>query len=760
LKFKAMLLLGLVILTVSTTLSWYFLRQTEGVLTAELQRRTLALTKNLAYNSRYGILTEDEIILRRLIDGIIQEDNVIYVMIADPEGRVLAEQFKEDLPGATAESPKLAREQTSAFTSQITEPCIHYQPIGEQNIYPAHGIYHAAAPVTAETNSSDLERELASALSLFGEETPESRGEEEHYGSAQIILSLGEMEANINQALATGVGLTLGIILIGLLVSFLIVQRVLDPIQGMVEATSRIASGELTHRVQEVSTNDEIGVLARAFNRMAASLSDMTEAQRQLTSNLEVKVTERTAELLSAKEAAEVANQAKSMFLANMSHEVRTPMNAIIGYAQILEMDHDLNEKQQAAIETIRSSGQHLLGLINDVLDISKIEAGREQLNISTFSLKNMLQNLDGMFSMRCGQKKLEWKTSFSMGEPVIVGDEGKLRQILINLLGNAVKFTTEGNVQLNVESRQGNHVYFEVADSGPGIPEDRQASIFDPFQQEEEGIRAGGTGLGLAISQRHVEMMGGKLELTSTPGSGSRFFFAIELSPGEAVGEDTGESNWTNVSHMEAGHSVKALIVDDIEANRDVLYRILERVGVDLTMAKNGQEALDQIASDMPDIVLMDIRMPVMDGPTALVKILETYGEDAPIVVAVTASVFEHQRQGFLNAGFDGFLDKPLRAEQIYQFLDERLGVKYVYEQGTDLPTVMTQTDWANTTISPELHSNLLEAAEASAITELRDLLDRVADESPELAEHLATLTSEFDIPGIQALVSEIETT
>ena len=412
LKLKATLFLGLVILAVSTTLSWYFLRQTEGVLTAELQRRTLALTKNLAYNSRYGILTEDEVILRRLIDGILREDNVIYVMIADPDGRVLAEQFKQGLPGASAESAELASEMASGYAPGVREPSIRYLPVGDQNIYPKHGLYHAAAPVTQETESGAQERELESALSLFGQTPAEDVADdgtdgEGAYGSAQILLSLQEMEHNISQALITGVGLTLAIILVGVLVSFLFVRNALEPVRSMVNATIRIASGELSHRVRDVSTNEEIGVLSRAFNLMAASLDDITEAQRQMTANLEIKVTERTAELLKAKEAAEVANQAKSMFLANMSHEVRTPMNAIIGYAQILEMDQEFNEKQQGAVETIRTSGQHLLGLINDVLDISKIEAGREQLNIGDFNIQNMLQNIDGMFSLRCTQKDL-----------------------------------------------------------------------------------------------------------------------------------------------------------------------------------------------------------------------------------------------------------------------------------------------------------------------------------------------------------------
>ena len=296
----------------------------------------------------------------------------------------------------------------------------------------------------------------------------------------------------------------------------------------------------------------------------------LLQRDRRLVQNNETLQTQ-NAQLTEAREAAEQANKAKSLFLANMSHEIRTPMNAILGYAQILQRDSELSEPQSRSVETIHRSGEHLLTLINDVLDISKIEAGRMELHPSDFNLQAMLDGLGVMFQVRCEQKQLAWQLQKPGDDRLLVhGDEAKLSQVLINLLGNAVKFTPTGNVSLQVTTVPDEKYRFEIIDSGPGISADVQAAIFEPFHQAASGIKEGGTGLGLAIARRLLELMGGRLDLDSRTGTGSRFFFTLSLPPAAGEVPDSADDRWSQVSQLAAGYRVRALVADDVSENRE----------------------------------------------------------------------------------------------------------------------------------------------------------------------------------------------
>jgi signal transduction histidine kinase len=315
------------------------------------------------------------------------------------------------------------------------------------------------------------------------------------------------------------------------------------------------------------------------------------------------------AELLIAKEA---ANQAKSIFLANMSHEIRTPLNAILGYTQILQRMKSLPADVKGAVETIEDSGNTLLALINDVLDISRIEAGRAELQETDFNLAALIDGLSNMFQIRCQQKGLDWSVEWQEGEKRVLvhGDEGKLRQVLMNLLSNAVKFTDSGGVTLRISESAPSHLTFEVIDTGAGVPPEEQETIFAPFSQGKDSAGKGGTGLGLTIAARHVELMGGQLAVESEQGKGSRFFFTVplEVAAEEAIARTRDEVSQPVPTRLADGYQVAALVADDKEENRDVLSRILSGIGVSVITAEDGKQAVEAVMASQLDIVFMDI--------------------------------------------------------------------------------------------------------------------------------------------------------
>lgn len=482
----------------------------------------------------------------------------------------------------------------------------------------------------------------------------------------------------------------------------------------------------------------------------------LTKKQRAV---LEKEVINRTEELVEAKEAAEAANQAKSTFLASMSHELRTPLNAILGFSEMLGHDTESTQSQKEKLGIINRSGAHLLEMINDVLELSKIEAGRIELDEEPFNLPQMLKDIGQMFRLRAKKAKLIFNIEIDpdMVEIVTV-DGGKLRQILINLLGNAEKFTFEGGFALRARTLQKDDdptsiiLQIEVEDSGTGIPEEEQKRIFQPFLQARRSTsNSKGTGLGLAISQSFCNLMGGSLQVESKPGKGSLFFLEIPLIVGKTAESIGTEPPPSVVVGLKPGQpSWRILVVEDNMENRLLLCSLLTQAGFDIREAENGAEGVDLFEQWKPHFIWMDMRMPVMDGYQATTKIRSLPGGDRVKIVALTASVFKEEHETILIAGCDEVANKPFQIHEIFVCMERMLGVKYIYANQKKEEMAPEETDKIDLSALAKLPTELLTQLSAAAVeldTEVTlATLNEISPHNPELALALGSLVEQMD--------------
>jgi two-component system sensor histidine kinase/response regulator len=499
--------------------------------------------------------------------------------------------------------------------------------------------------------------------------------------------------------------------------------------------------------------------------RIALSMMQDADTQRERAEKALKKLEESIQQLEEAKRSAESANRAKSVFLANMSHEIRTPMNAILGFSQLMLRDPVLTTQQRQHLDTINRSGEHLLALINDILEVSRIEAGRTTLNSTTFDLHALLHDVEMMFRLRTDDKHLHLNIE-RVGEVCryVVTDESKLRQVLINLLGNAVKFTDKGGVTLCVETRPAGdalRLKIEVEDTGPGIASDEMDRLFDPFEQTRAGRRAGsGTGLGLAISREFVRLMGGDIVVTSRIGQGSVFSFEVAVGKGESAAVAR-KAALRQVLRLESGQrSYRVLIAADVEDNRVLLRNLLETVGFETAQAADGEETLRQYEQWRPDLILLDLRMPAMDGYEVIRRIRSRHDATPVRLIVVTASAFQESRHAILAAGADDFIIKPYREALLLETIREFLGVRYVYAgeavASAPLPPgSATKIERASLAALPaDLLDAMRRAAVAADLDRLLELIARVEPRDAALARSLRQLMERFDYKRLLQLL------
>jgi len=663
----------------ASALIWQFYRHS----LTSMRNNAVLYTQAIAYNAEDDVLVNDRAALQRLVDGTDHNETVQLSQIVGHDGDMVVE-YRRHAP----------------FTADPSLQCDG-----------ATSIHLAASGVCVETMRRQMQVSVpimrrGESLDLGLLDDSEHEPAEGNLGTVRIVYSLDHLNDALRRRVLSSICILLGVIVVGVLVTVLAMRQLLRPVHDLVESATSFAHGRLQRRASEKAPG-ELGLLATVFNRMADTLAEYT-------TDLESQVQERTAtieryadtleqnnhKLREANAAAEASNLAKSEFLANMSHEIRTPMTAIVGFAEQLNDAGLSDADRRQAVDTIQRNGRHLVDVINDILDLSKIEAGKLEVDILECSPAQIVCDVASLIRVTTNESSVAFRVRFASPIPSkIQTDPMRLRQILFNLLSNAVKFTEHGKVEVKVRlvrpddvaetSEPGPVLEFSVCDTGIGMTSEQVTGLFQSFHQADSSMsrRYGGTGLGLAISKKLANMLGGDITVDSEYGVGSTFTCRITTGSLDGVSmldsptESSFRADNSRTTGSQSGGDdplhCRVLLAEDGPDNRRLISHILKKAGATVVVAENGQLAVERVleaeAAGHPfDVILMDMQMPIMDGYEAT-RTLRLRGF-ATAIIALTAHAMTADRQKCLDAGCDDYATKPIDRRMLVEIVRKHL--------------------------------------------------------------------------------------